>query len=192
VVRYLIVGLALLAWGGPLSAAQTVPLVRNGVFDVNASRHYSGIGVARIYSRATDANRYEPGLEFRFADALVWTPPMTQLEGSFGASLRVLSQGYALSLAQSGGLAGLRFGPVQLKAGVSLSLLNLDVVQERWGFGMFWPRSMAGVGLALGPVRVDALAHVEYLWRWSGADQYVRGVGLLISLERRPIGPNFR
>lgn len=191
-IRLLMVGLAWMAWAAPLPAAEAEPLARDGIFDVKASRHYSGIGVARIFSRATDANRYEPGLEFRFADGLVWNPPLTQLEGSYGASLRVLSQGYALSMGQSTGVAGLRFGPVQLKAGVSLSLVNLDVVQERWGFGMFWPRSMAGVGLAFGHVRVDALAHVEYLWRWSGADQYVRGVGVLFSLERRPIGPDFR
>src|SRR4051794_2795363 len=82
-----------------------------GVFDVRDAVHYSGLGLARIYARPENAQHFGPGVEVRFADQLVWTRSAAQLESAFGGSLRLLPHGYALSVAQSGGAAGVRLGP---------------------------------------------------------------------------------
>jgi hypothetical protein len=162
-----------------------------GVFDLGDSEHYSGLGLARIFARPENAQRYGPGIEVRFADQLVWTRSVAQLESTFGGSLRLLPHGYALSVAQSGGVAGVRLGPIEFKAGVALSILNVDTVLSGWDLSMFWPRSMAGVCFNLGTVRVDVLAHVEYLWRWFGPDEFVRGISVMVSLKQGPLGPMF-
>jgi hypothetical protein len=159
------------------------------VFDVRDAVHYSGLGLGRIYARPENAQHFGPGVEVRFADQLVWTRSVAQLESAFGGSLRLLPHGYALSVAQSGGAAGVRLGPLEFKASVALSILNVDTVLSGWDLSMFWPRSMLGVCLSLGAVRVDVLAHVEYLWRWFGPDEYVRGIGVMVSLKQGPLGP---
>jgi hypothetical protein len=165
---------------------------KTGLFDTRDAAHYSGLGLDRIFARPETAQHYGPGIEVRFADQLVWTRSIAQLESTFGGSLRLLPHGYALSVAQSGGVAGVRLGPFEFKAGVSLSILNVDTVLSGWDLSMFWPRSMAGVCLTVGGIRVDVLAHVEYLWRWFGPDEYVRGIGVMVSLKQGPLGPMFR
>src|SRR3954469_18137007 len=116
-----------------------------GILDLRDGVHYSGLGLARIFARPENAQRFGPGVEVRFADQLVWTRSVAQLESSFGGSLRLLPHGYALSVAQSGGAAGVRWGPLEFKASVALSILNVDTVLSGWDLSMFWPRSMVGV-----------------------------------------------
>jgi hypothetical protein len=157
------------------------------IFDVRAAEHYSALGVARLWARAADRGSYRPGWEFRLVDELRWEPQPAVVEGSWGASLRVVPGLLAGSLGQSGGLAGLRLGPVEMKTGVNLSLFNLVLRQGTPDFGMFWPRALVALGLNVGGVRVEAVAHVEYLWCWSGPSEYARGLGLMLSLERPSI-----
>jgi hypothetical protein len=161
-------------------------------FDVRTAQRYLGIGVARLSVRPTDATHYRPGFELRVLDGLVWTHRWATLGGGVGGSLRSLPDGYALSIGQSNAFAGVRLGPVDVLGGVGVSLLNLDALGGGWSVSLASPRTFAGLALHVGPVRVDALAQLEYLWRWAGTDQYVRGLGVMISLLRPAIGPDFR
>lgn len=157
------------------------------IFDVRAAEHYSGVGAARLWARPTNRGAYRPGWEFRLVDVLRWEPSPAVVEGSLGASLRVLPGLLAGSLGQSGGLAGLEFGPVEMKSGVNLSLFNLVLREGKPDFGMFWPRALVALGLTVGRVRVEAVAHLEYLWCWRGPSEYARGLGLMVSLGRPSI-----
>lgn len=125
-------------------------------------------------------------------EELGWARPPLVMRSTAGSSFRVLPDGYALSLGQSTGVAGVRLGPVELVGGVGLSLLNVSSARQQLGFGMLWPRSLAAVCVSLGALRLDLVAHVEYGWDWVGTDRYLRGLGLVISLPRAPIQPPFR
>jgi hypothetical protein len=184
-------GLGLPSWAAR-AAAEPLPEAAGSLFGFKDSLHFSGIGAARLDARPSRAQNYEPGFEFRFADELSWSSDPAQIEGSFGSSLRILPHGYAISFAQISSAGGLRWGPAELRAGFGLSLLNVDTVLGGWDLSMFWPRSFAGVRFVWASVRVDILAHVEYLWRWFGPDEYVRGIGLMVSLRQGPLGPMFR
>lgn len=162
------------------------------VFDLSAAEHLGGVGVARTWGRRLDRVRHRPGYELRATDVLRWTRGAAVVEGWFGASVRWGPGQLSGSLVHNGGMAGVGWGPLDLKAGVSSSLLSLGVSSGELDFGLFWPRASLAVGLELGPVRIEALAHVEYAWGWLGPDEYVRGLGLLLSLPRAPIGPAFR
>jgi hypothetical protein len=166
--------------------------VRGRAFDLASAERRAGVGVARIEDRATDARRYEPGLELRWTDELGWDSSAWAVRNGFGASLRLLHDGYALSLGQSTGLSGARLGPLQLVGGVGVSVLNASWDDGDLGFGMFWPRSSAGVCFDIGAARVDVIAHVEYLWNWFGADRFARGLGIMVSWPRAPVRPPFK
>ena len=161
-------------------------------FDVRAAQHFLGLGFARVLARSTEAQQYRPGFELRFMDSLVWTRPYTTLGGSVSVSFRSLPGGYAFSAGQSAGFAGLRFGPLDLRAGAGVSLLNLDSLGTGLRASLGSPRTSASLGLRFASVRVDLGAHLEYLWRWSAPDVYVRGVGVVLSLLQTQLGPHFQ
>ncbi len=162
------------------------------VFDPSAAEHFAGGAVLRTWGRKTDRERHRPGYELRAAEVLRWTYGAAVVEGWFGASLRWGPSHLSGSLLHNGGMAGLGWGPLDVKGGVSTALLNLSRSRGDFDFGLFWPRASLSLGLALGPVRLEAMAHVEYAWGWFGADEYVRGVGLVLMLRRGPVGPAFR
>lgn len=176
------VGIVLLAGALTAKAEGSERGLGAHIFDVRASQRYSGLGAARLWARTTDRGSYRPGWEFRLVDELRWEPSPAVVEGSLGASLRVLPGLLAGSLGQSGGLAGFALGPVELKTGVNLSLFNLVLREGKPDFGMFWPRALVALGLTVGQVRVEAVAHLEYLWCWRGPSEYARGLGLMVSL----------
>lgn len=184
------IGASLLLATSASLAGQTRAVAR-GLFDLTQAEHRIGLGVARIFDRPTHEDRYRPGLELRWADELIWRRSAFVMQNGFGSSLRLLHEGYALSLGQSEGLSGIRLGPVELVGGLGLSWLNGSWGDDGLGFGMLWPRSSAGLRFGLGAVRVDVLAHVEYLWNWLGADRFVRGFGLRLSLPGAPVKPPF-
>lgn len=160
-------------------------------FELSAAEHLVGLGVSRTWARRTDRELYRPGYELRGSEVLRWTRGAAVVEGRFGASVRWGPGVLSGSLLHNGGMAGVHVGPLDLRAGVSSSLLNLRVSSGAWDFGFFWPRASLGVGLQLGPARLEALAHVEYAWGWLGPDEYVRGLGLVLSLQREPVGPEY-
>jgi hypothetical protein len=144
-----------------------------------------------LFARRTDGKRHEPGFELRWVDELEWSSAPFVVHSGLGSSFRALKDGYALSFGQSGGLTGLRLGPLEIAVGASVSALNAEWMDGQAGFGMFWPRTTAGLCLHLGPVSVDTLAHVEYLWSWFGDDHFVRGLGIMVSLSQPRLGPAF-
>jgi hypothetical protein len=160
-------------------------------FDVRTAQHFLGFGGARVFARSTEAQQYRPGFELRFVDALLWTRQWTTLGGATSIAFRALPGGYSFSLGQSSGFAGVHFGPVDLLAGVGLSLLNIDTLGIGWSASLGSPRTSAALGLSFESVRIELGAQLEYLWRWSGPDEYVRGVGVVLSLLQTPIGPTF-
>lgn len=162
------------------------------VFDLSAAEHRGGVGLARTWARRTDRQRYRPGFELRATDVLRWTRGAIVVEGRFGAGVRWGPAQLSGSLLQNGGMAGVELGPLDVKAGVSTSMLNLGLTSGKFDVGFSWPRASLGVGLELGFARLEALAHVEYAWGWLGPDAYVRGIGLVLSLPRAPIGPDFQ
>jgi hypothetical protein len=78
---------------------------------------------------------------------------------------------------------GIRLGPLEPEARISLSVLTVDVFRGEWSAQLLSPRVMAGLGLALGKFRLDIKAHSEYLWRWFGPDYLAHGVTLGLRLE---------
>lgn len=194
-LRRAIFALAIGAVLGALSeTARAQTRVDSGgrLFDVTRAERRAGLGAALLSARRSGTNSYRSGLEFRWVDELTWSRSVFAIHSGLGTNLRLLDDGYALSLGQSGGLTGVRLGAFELAAGTSVSALNVEWVDGRFGFGMLWPRSSAGLCLHLGRLRLDALAHVEYLWNWFGPDHFVRGAGLLISLEQIRLTPSFR
>jgi hypothetical protein len=160
-------------------------------FDVRKAQHFLGLGAARVFARSTEAQQYRPGFELRFVDSLLWTQQWTTLGGATTIAFRALPGGYSFALGQSSGFAGVHFGPVDLLAGVGLSLLNIDTLGVGWSASLGSPRTSAALGLRFESVRIELGAHLEYLWRWSGPDEYVRGLGVVLSLLQSPIGPAF-
>jgi hypothetical protein len=160
-------------------------------FDVSEAQHFLGLGAARVFARSTEASEYRPGFELRFIDSLLWTRQWTALGGATSIAFRALPGGYSFTLGQSSGFAGVRFGPVDLLAGIGLSLLNVDTLGVGWSASFGSPRSSLALGLRFESLRVEVGTHIEYLWRWSGPDEYVRGIGVALSLLQSPIGPAF-
>lgn len=154
------------------------------LFRVARAERTLSVGVARIFHRATNATGYSRGLEFRLAEGLLWNNPPFVVESSSGASFRTLDDGYALSLLQSGGLAGLKWTVLSVKAGVNLAFVNVDVLDGRWDAAALWPRSQCVAAVDVGPLRFEAQLYVEYFWRWFGADQLVRGMGINVAFKR--------
>jgi hypothetical protein len=176
----------------PLSARAAEPVRRApDPFDVRKAQHFVGLAGARVFARSGEAQQYRPGFELRFVDSLLWTRQWAALGGATSIVFRALPGGYSFSLGQSSGFAGVHFGPVDLLAGVGLSLLNIDTLGVGWSASLGSPRSSAALGLRFESVRIELGAHLEYLWRWSGPDEYVRGVGVVLSLLQTPIGPTF-
>jgi hypothetical protein len=173
----------------PARAAE--PVRRGDPFDVRKAQHLVGLGAARVFARSTDALKYRPGFELRFVDSMLWTRQWTALGGATSIAFRALPGGYSFTLGQSSGFAGLHFGPVDLLAGVGLSMLNIDTLGVGWSASLGSPRSSAALALRFESVRIELGAHLEYLWRWSGPDEYVRGVGVVLSLLQTPIAPRF-
>jgi hypothetical protein len=162
------------------------------LFDLSAAEHFGGLGVARTFGRRTDRQQPRPGFELRGTDVLRWTRGAAVVEGWSGASVRWAPQLLSASFLQNGGMAGLRWGPLDLKAGVSTSLISTSWRAGDLDFGLFSPRASLGLGVQLGSARIEALGHVEYGWGWLGPDEYVRGIGVVLSLARAPVGPAFR
>ncbi|MEY4546925.1 MAG: hypothetical protein RL685_3120 [Pseudomonadota bacterium] len=196
-VRWWLAALVALC-GAPALARASEPAGRPAVrtakriFDLSAAERFGGLGISRTFGRETHRRQYRPGFELRGTDVLRWTRGAAVVEGWFGASVRWGPRLLSGSLLQNGGMAGLRWGPLDLKAGVSTALLNLSRRAGDLDFGLFSPRASLGVGVNLGSARIEAQGHVEYAWGWLGPDEYVRSVGLLVSMRRAPVGPTFR
>ena len=154
------------------------------LFRLSSAQRYFSLGGSYIWNRSTASTRYSGGFELQLSDGLTWQKRTFFIQSLYAASFRVLDDGYALSLFQSGGLAGLKWHFLELKGGVTLGLVNVDVIAEKWNASPLWPRASSVLGVDLGAVRVEAQLYTEYWWRWFGEDQFVRGVGLSISLQR--------
>ena len=166
--------------------AETVPRSRSSgkLFDVAAARADTTLGASYLEHRRTDRARVGHGLELRGGNALSWERRSLYVTSTSAVALRIFDRSsYSLSILQNGGNAGLLLGPVDLGAGFAVSLLNLDYLEGGFSFGMVSPRSLAVAGVRLGPVRVGAQAHVEYLWRWLGRDYFVRAVGVTLDIQ---------
>jgi len=68
---------------------------------------------------------------------------------------------------------GLRLGPVELTAGVSLMPFTFDYEHGRFGFVGPSPGANARIGFRIGTLRISVRAEREYLWRWAGQKSQV-------------------
>jgi hypothetical protein len=85
---------------------------------------------------------------------------------------------------------GMTIGPFEPEATIGLSVLTADIFHAEPSIQLFTPRVAAGIGIHLGPFRLDVKGHAEYLWRWFGPDYLVRGITLGLRLDiPRPKSP---
>jgi len=68
---------------------------------------------------------------------------------------------------------GLRLGPVELTAGVSLMPFTFDYEHGRFGFVGPSPGANARIGFRVGTLRISVRAEREYLWRLAGQKSQV-------------------
>ena len=152
------------------------------LFDVCAARAGTALDVTYISARRLDRSDPRSGLELGLSSRLTWSRGAFYVTSSQATALRALNaSSISLSLLQNGGHAGVRLGPLDVGAGIALSLFSVDYLEHDLSFGMFSPRALAFAGLGIGPVRLGVTAHTEYYFRWFGRDYIIRGLG--VSLE---------
>jgi len=146
------------------------------------------LGANRLCFRAPGVAAQDTGTELEFGSSLSWRYGRWGLASVDTSAFRFLGAGdYGLSVLRKYALAGVRVRPVSLQAGVLLSLLNADLIGDRFSIGALWPGAAARATVTMGPLVVAAVVRTEYWWRWLGSDRYVRSIGLTVGIVQRPL-----
>lgn len=161
------------------------------MFDLRSVRSELQLRAAALQYRGNGVNEWDRGFEIGADQVLSAVTGPFRISGSQGLLFRRLdSESFSLGLLHQGGRTGLVLGPLEPEIGVAVTVLNVDMFDGDLGVGMFSPRAVAALGLRLGPVRLDAHAYTEYLWRWFDAtDYYVRGLGIALRLQTQAPSP---
>lgn len=181
------VALIVLSWG---AAAFAEVLVEPRLFRVADAQR-------RIYFEVDSLSLNRPmgrsvggGTELALGGELGWRMSPWVIDNLQTNAIRFLGPGnYGLTILRQGTMAGLAAGPIALQAGIAVSILNADVMEDQFSVGMMWPAATARALVQLGPLTVSLETRSEYWWRWFGSDRYVRSLGIAIGLEQRATPP---
>jgi len=125
------------------------------------------------------------GWEVSAASSSQTTQRELSLSGTAGPVLRYLGDGsWSGTLSRHRVVGGPSLGPFQLLGGFGFSTLTVDHIDDHWGVGLLSPMSAASLAVQFGRVRMEAGGYVEYLWRWNGADYWLRGISLALRIQR--------
>lgn len=100
------------------------------------------------------------------------------------ASIRMYDEkSYGLAFFQDIG-GGIALGPIEPEIHVGAHIVEFDVFHANWNFSLLSPRASAEVGIRLGRARVEFVGYTQYLWRWYGESQLVRGLSVGLQVDQ--------
>jgi hypothetical protein len=156
-------------------------------FDVRRAFTGSSLAVGFFQARNTTTDYAQRGWELRLARDIELRHQHLFLLGNNVSSFRAFdSKSFSFVLIAPDVTAGVYVGPVELGAGVSLSLASFDDFDTQWSAQALSPRAHADVGLRLGGLRFAAQVFGEEYWRWFGDDRRMRGFAFTMSLDAPP------
>ena len=140
--------------------------------------------IDRFWARRTDETTSSPGFGIAFGSVSHRIPNTWFLIGTKQIPLRILdSKSFSVSLSRHLLRGGGVMGAFDVSGGFGFSTLTVDVVHADWSAGLLSPLATAGIGLRMGRVRLGFSGYVEYLWRWTADDIWVRGFSLTVALD---------
>jgi len=167
-------------------AAPVPPPPRSETGPFAPRRYQSGLEgqIDLFWARRTDEVESHPGFGIALGLSGRRRGSPWFLVGSRQVPLRVLdSKSASLSLSRHVLRGGLVLGQVDMAGGFGFSTFTVDVVHGNWSFGLLSPLATAGVALRAEPVRLSVAGYVEYLWRFTQNDFWLRGVSASLSVH---------
>ncbi len=174
----------------------TIPWRRWPIFDPFLSPREGIFSGVLFRARALGTESSVTGLGVTWGETSLSPHGVVYIRGSvqFGARLLDLRH-VVLRFGQYDYAAGVALGPVELEARAGVTLFDLHLGSDEWGFGLLSPRVGAGASVHAAGIRVGLFAFGEYMWRWVGPSNLrVQGFSLEIAYDRPPKGlpPRYR
>ncbi len=156
-------------------------------FDVRRAFTGSSLAVGFFQARNTSTDYAQRGWELRLGREIELRHQHLFLLGNSVSSFRAFdSKSFSFVLLAPDVTGGVYVGPIELGAGVSLSLASFDDFDTKWSAQSLSPRAHADVGLRFGGLRFAAQVFGEEYWRWFGDDRRMRGFAFSVSFDRAP------
>lgn len=156
-----------------------------GLFDARNTRSAVGTIFGPAWYRINSLDsRWTGGMEIQVERVTTAPHRKLFLAGAQRTIFRAITPvAYAWTILQSEIASGGMLGPLSFEVGVGVSLIGISAAHAAWSLDILGPRVRALLAIQVGPVRVGAGLHGEYLLRLGGDDLASRGVDLSLRFD---------